>query len=313
MSAICFDIYVIVIMSSLLLMTGCKTVKQNHDKEEPETLGFALTASLQGDKTLVGRTHVEINEYMNEFGWAYTEHPNMSEKDHPNEEHCRILFDKELKQYIFRFINHANDEILDGDRGSKNDRQRNEMKSLTGPYRKHLNGNYEEVQVLKWKFRLPKGFRATKNFCHIHQLKAQEGNNGAPLITVSVRADKDGGNSRIQVIHTGDRRDSSRGIIIDNLSLVDFENEWIEVTTEMYYAHNGTFKIRMVRIGDGKVIVDKCFDNIDLWRSGAKDIRSKFGIYRSYGRRMKNNTDRPDNGIKDEILDFADFRIYEKK
>ena len=81
----------------------------------------------------------------------------------------------------------------------------------------------------------------------------------------------------------------------------------------MHYSHNGTFKIKMKRIGDNKILADKTFEQIDLWRTGATNIRNKFGIYRSYGRKMTGTNDRPDNGIKDEIIDFADFKVYEKE
>ena len=43
----------------------------------------------------------------------------------------------------------------------------------------------------------------------------------------------------------------------------------------------------MTRISDSKVLVDKAFTNIDLWRKGAISIRNKFGIYRSFGRKME--------------------------
>ena len=250
---------------------------------------------------------------MNIYGWNYTEHPNTSPSDHPDGKHCEVIFDKELDKHIFRFTIHANAAHLDGDRGKKEDRQRNEIKSQTSKQWRHLNGNLDERQMLCWKFRLPEGFRPSTKFCHIHQLKAQEGNNGAPLITISTRCDKDGNNRRIQVIHTGDTRESSRGVIVDNLPLSDFEGQWIDVTTEMHYSHNGTFKIKMRRISDNKILVEKEFKNIDLWRTGATNIRNKFGLYRSYGRKMIDDNDRPDNGIKDEFIDFSDFKVYEKE
>ena len=68
----------------------------------------------------------------------------------------------------------------------------------------------------------------------------------------------------------------------------------------------------MTRISDSKVLVDKAFSNIDLWRKGAISIRNKFGIYRSFGRKMESTDDRPTNGIKDETLQLADFKVYEK-
>ncbi len=293
--------YILILLSAICLCTACNSNK------------YRLQGSLQATKELTGKEYKEINSHMNHFGWNYTEHPNISTGDHPDGKHCEVIFDKELDEYIFRFSIHANATNLDGDRGKKEDRQRNEIKSQTNKQWRHLNGNIGEHQILRWKFKLPEGFRPSTKFCHIHQLKAQEGNNGAPLITISTRCDKDGNNRRIQVIHTGDTRESSRGVIVDNLPLSDFEGQWIDVTTEMHYSHNGTFKIKMRRISDNKILVEKEFKNIDLWRTGATNIRNKFGLYRSYGKKMADENDRPDNGIKDETIDFADFQVYEKE
>ena len=294
-------IYIIGILSIICLCASCSTNR------------YSLKSSLRADESLMGKDHKEINRLMGLAGWNYTEHPNISLNDHPDATHCEVIFDEELGEHIFRFSIHANAAHLDGDRGKKEDRQRNEMKSLTAERWRHLNGNIGERQILKWKFRLPTGFRPSTKFCHIHQLKAQEGNNGAPLITISTRCNKDGSNRRIQVIHTGDTRESSRGVLVDNLPLSDFEGQWIEVTTEMHYKHDGAFKIKMKRMSDGKILIDKKFKGIDLWRTGATNIRNKFGLYRSYGRKMRHGNDRPDNGIKDESIDLADFRVYEKK
>mgnify|MGYP000786168532 FL=1 len=79
----------------------------------------------------------------------------------------------------------------------------------------------------------------------------------------------------------------------------------------MHYTHHGTFCIKLTRISDGKVLADQSFADVDLWRKGAISIRNKFGIYRSLGRKMQSASDRPDNGLKDESLQLADFNVYE--
>ena len=57
--------------------------------------------------------------------------------------------------------------------------------------------------------------------------------------------------------------------------------------------------------------MNQFFNDIDLWRNGATNIRNKFGIYRSLGDRMESPDDRPKNGIKDEHLYLGDFQVYE--
>lgn len=278
----------------------------------PGAKDYVFQGGMQADASLVNRDFQAIHEYMRSFGWDYSEHPNISRQDHYQGGHCEVLFDKTLQQYVFNFMNHVNAEVLDSDRGRQlSDRQRNEMKTQTNYDWRKLNGNWNEWQRLEWKFRIPKGFQPSPNFCHLHQLKAQEGNNGAPLITISTRCDSNGGNKRVQVIHAGDDRQSSKGVLVDNLPLSDFENEWIQAETEMHYTHHGMFCVKLTRISDGKVLVNESFSDVDLWRKGATNIRNKFGIYRSFGRKMTSASDRPDNGIKDECLQLADFKVYE--
>ncbi len=278
----------------------------------PSPTGYQLRGSMQADATLVGKDFTAIHQYMRTKGWDYSEHPNSSDKDHNVGNHCEVVYDEALKQYAFKFISHASAEALDGDRGNIVDRQRNEMKTQTSSQWAHLNGNWNEWQMLQWKFKIPKGFRPSSSFCHIHQLKAQEGNTDLPLITITLRANADGSNRRLQVIHTGDADASTQGILIDRVSLSDFEDEWVLAETEMHYTRNGSFRIKITRVRDGKELVNQRFEDVDLFRTGATNIRSKFGIYRSYGRKMANPSDRPNNGIKDEALLLADFYVYEK-
>lgn len=283
-----------------------------HQSPTPASADYTFKGGMQATLQLVGKDYNAIHEYMRSKGWDYSEHPNISKNDHHEGVHCEVVFDPFLQQHVFRFMNHANANALDSDRGRLlSDRQRNEMKSQTNHNWYHLNGNWNEWQRLEWKFRIPKGFQPSTKFCHLHQLKAQEGNNGAPLITISTRCDDNGDNKRVQIIHTGDIRTTSKGVLIDNLPLSDFEDEWIQVETEMHYTHHGTFRIKLTRISDGKVLTNQSFSDVDLWRKGATSIRNKFGIYRSLGRKMQTASDRPDNGIKDESLRLADFKVYE--
>lgn len=278
----------------------------------PQTQQYELQGSMQATADLVGKDYSEIHKYMKTKGWDYSEHPNSAENDHVDGLHCEVVYDGTIKQYVYKFYIHANEKVLDGDRGKKEDRQRNEMKSQTSSSWYKLNGNWDEWQRLEWKFRIPKGYQPSTSFCHIHQLKAQEGNNSSPVITITLRSNSNGSNRRVQVIHTGDDSSTNKGTIIDNLPIEDIEDQWIQVVTEMHYTHNGTFKIKMTRISDNKELVNKSFTDIDLWRKNAISIRNKFGIYRSYGRKMESDTDRPTNGIKDESLQLADFKAYEK-
>lgn len=296
-------------------------VSQQAGKKTP-TEEWKLETSMNPSSSLTGADWETVNKYMNQYKFDYTEHSNRAtDNDHLDGIHIEVMKDEVLGHEVFKFNIHASADkdgnilILDGDRGKREDRQRNEMKTRTGDGNHEVNGNWGEWQRLEWKFKIPTGFRPTKSFTHIHQLKAQEGNNGSPIITITPRAsDNNGKNSRIQVIHNGDNAEATQGTIIDNLPLSDFEDEWIQVTTEMLYTHDGSFYIKMERISDGKVLVEKKFEHIDMWRKGAVDIRNKYGIYRSYGGNLEEDFGGkfPTSGIKDESLYLADFKIYEK-
>jgi hypothetical protein len=71
------------------------------------------------------------------------------------------------------------------------------MKSITNNSTwAKVQGNWDEWQILEWKFKIPIGLQPTASFFHIHQLKAQDGpNNGAPTITITPRASSSGLNN----------------------------------------------------------------------------------------------------------------------
>ena len=318
--AFCFCISAFSINICATSCSGGEDVKENGNEISEETGGntsvaadeYKLQSSMQGTKDLIGKDYKAIHNYMRTLGWDYSENPNSAENDDPDGIHCEVVYDEDIKQYVFQFFIHANAGVLDGDRGEKIDRQRNEMKSQTSAQWYKMNGNWDEWQKLQWKFRVPKGFQPSSNFTHIHQIKAQEGNNGSPVITITLRANSDGSNKRVQVIHTGDTKATSKGTIVDHIPLSDFEDQWVQVTTVMHFTHDGYFSIKIERIDDRKVLVDKEMTNIDMWRNEAISLRNKFGIYRSYGKTLESEEDRPSNGIKDESLRLADFVVYEK-
>lgn len=289
------------------------TIKQEGSIDEIVARGYVLQSSMQGDASLVGKNYGEIHSYMRKYGWDYSEHPNSSTNDHKDGIHCQNIFDEVLQQYVFKFMAHI-DPILDGDRGKIADRQRNEMRTQASSKWSKMNGNFDDKQVLRWKFKIPKGFRPSTSFTHIHQLKTEEGDNSTrPLITLTLRGSNNGTKRRLQVIHNGKSGVNKDDKIVDNIPIEDFEDEWVQVEEEIHYNHNGLFRIKIIRIKDNKVLMDYANDNIDMWRTGAKNILNKYGIYRSFGKKLTDPSERPSNGIKDESFYIADLYIYEKE
>lgn len=281
--------------------------------EQPETPKeeYKLMASMVPDASLIGADWRAVDTYMKNLNFEYTEHPNNSNADHNTGTHVEIEYDSFLKMHVYKLSVHKNDQVIDGDRGTKTDRQRNEMKSRTsGNGFPEVNGNYDEWQRLEWKFKVPAGFQPSGQFTHIHQLKGADGSdNGSPLITISLRSNSNGTNKRVEVIHTARSGGSSKGRIVDNIALSEFEDEWVQVVEECNYRRHGYYHIKITRIRDNKVLVNCTDSDIDLWRAkNGTSIRNKYGIYRNVGKDpFGSNT-----LLKDEHIYLTDFKIYEK-
>jgi hypothetical protein len=284
----------------------------------PGCRGYLRTSAMAADPSLIGKTHTDINSYMRRFGFDYTENPNCTGGYGAHNEaiHGAVDVDPYFNRHVFRFDIHI-DPVIDGDRCSAStvDRQRNEMKSITNNMEwASVQGNWDEWQILEWKFRLPKGLQPTANFFHIHQLKAQDGpNNGNPTITITARAASSGLNQRIQIIHAVDGVSTGKGTLVDNVPLSDFEDEWVQVREEVHYRHDGSYAVNITRIRDGRVLIDFKDDHIDMWRIGSSYIRSKFGLYRSLaGGQLTATPVGQSPLLKNESLWVTDFRVYEK-
>jgi hypothetical protein len=284
----------------------------------PGCRGYKLTSTMQASPSMTGRPHTEVNNYMKTFGFDYTEHPYCAGGygGHADGVHANVVEDAMLNKSVFRFDIHI-DPVIDGDRCSSTvvDRQRNEMKSVTNNTTwAKVQGNWDEWQMLEWKFKLPSGFQPTANFCHIHQLKAQDGpNNGNPVITITPRANSDGSNKRMQIIHTIDGANTDKGTVVNNIPLSEFEDEWVQVREEMHYTHHGYYSCTITRVRDGKVLLNFLDEDIDLWPSGTSYVRHKYGLYRSLaGGRLDRVPVGQSPLLKNESILVTDFRVYEK-
>jgi len=284
-----------------------------------QTDGYVLMGTLEPQAIHAGWSYSDLhNNWLRGIGFDYSEHPNCTGGygGHIDGTHLVVEKDDELDKYVFRFDIHIT-PVIDGDRCSSGtrDRQRNELKSATNNTTwAKLQGNWDEWQRLEWKFKIPVGFQPTQSFCHIHQLKAQDGRyNGAPVITITPRANSDGTNKRMQIIHTAEGARTGLGTVVDNVPLSEFEGEWVQVVEEMHYTHNGYFSIVITRIRDGKVLISYSRENIDMWRSGSSFIRSKFGIYRSLaGGDLSRDPVGQSPLLKNESIWMCDLKIYEK-
>jgi hypothetical protein len=159
----------------------------------------------------------------------------------------------------FRFSLRYNAEWWDADRDTLNkDRQRAEVKGL-GPHQKH--GDTFDYSTT---WRASPGFRAEAGFCHIFQLKAVNGDSGAPLITLSLHGDT----ATVEANSTGPK-------------IIAREFPWRPDTWQTV-----RIRVKTSLTPDGELLVSVDGDalqgkkGIILMRPEADEYRPKWGLYR---------------------------------
>lgn len=240
--------------------------------------------------------------YMNARGY-YQECPDSSGLHAKNHvKHITQVWDDSLARYVYRFDIHID---IDDDRGKPEitDRQRNEIKTYAASP-DNMVAAEGQTHTYTWKFQIPKGFKATSKFCHLHQLKGYGGDDiGNPLITFVARLRS--GKQYLELTHYGPNGASA--VRLESALLDQFEGEWVMVEEKATYLHKGKYEVKIVRMRDDKTLLYYKTNNIDIWRDGATAIRPKWGIYRSFGEggSIKNQ-------MRDESLLFTDFTIKEE-
>jgi uncharacterized protein (TIGR03437 family) len=176
-----------------------------------------------------------------------------------------------LGKPVFVFNLHV---IPDNDRCIAFDRQRLEVKtdSYSPPY---LKGFLNESVTFRWRFKIPAGFQPSKDFTHIHQVKAGDGDEDAPLVTLTLRkANPD----QLQIIHS-----TGTGGVTEKLletPAAPFIGTWVEAYEKVTYSHTGQYSLVLYQLNTAKTLLSYSKSDIDLWRAGTTFGRPKWGIYR---------------------------------
>ena len=159
----------------------------------------------------------------------------------------------------FRMFDRYDAAWWDGDRDTTNrDRQRAEVKGL-GPHQRH--GDTFEYATT---WRLNPGFRGTAGFCHLFQLKAINGDSGAPLVTLSIHGDK----ATVEANPAGPK------IVAREFSWQP--DTWLTVR----------IRVKTSPRADGELLVSVNGDEfqgktgVELSRPDADEYRPKWGLYR---------------------------------
>ena len=213
--------------------------------------------------------------------------------------HITEVYDDDLKKYVFEFNLHVTNTPPDNEPvKGKTDRQRVEIKSFE-PSPDNLKGTTGETVQYKWRFKIPKGFKPAKDFTHIHQIKAVDGDAGNPLFTLTLRKITNGSN-QLELIYVKD--EASKMIKYQTVNMSLFEGTWVEATETIKVGLKGTYAITIKKVSDGKTLMNYSNSNIQTIRADNSFIRPKWGMYRS----LKDIAN-----MKDETMRFSDFSMQE--
>lgn len=208
--------------------------------------------------------------------------------------HITEIFDNTLGKNVFVFHSHPVD---DDDRCTNQDRTRIEIKGGSGSPAdlQHTQG---QTAYYRWKFKLDANFIPSGRFTHIFQIKAIEGDAGAPLITITPRA---GNPQKLQIIHSTGSESGGLGTVTQ-VDLAPFKGTWVEAYVKYKSAEGsgGTFEITLKRLSDGATLLSYSKNGLDMWRTGAAYNRPKWGVYRG-----------KDPVLRDEQVRFNDFCVSE--
>ena len=218
-------------------------------------------------------------------------------------QHIEQVFDEQLQKPVFVFHIHA---AIDDDRGKTNikDRQRNEIKT-DGKSPKSMVAQEGETLVMKWKFKLPKGFKTTSKFSHIHQLKGLDNKQhtadvGQPLITFTCYTQSNGKQVLRLRYHNRNTGDTET---LDKTPLDPFFDEWVEAEETATFGDKGSYAVTIKRVRDGKVLFEYSNGALDMWRTGTTGLRPKWGLYRYIGKNREWQSQ-----LRDEDIRFAALR-----
>ncbi|HEY4380420.1 MAG TPA: dockerin type I domain-containing protein [Acidobacteriaceae bacterium] len=216
--------------------------------------------------------------------------------------------DTTLGGYVFVFNMHV---VPDNDRCSATDRQRLEIKtelhSKATPYQSYIIGHLGETVAHRWRFMLPTGFQPSFSFTHIHQIKADDGDDGAPLITLTPRFASPN-TIQILLIDSTLASPPSQTITLAEVPLAPFLGQWVEAYERITYNHTteegaatpGQYSLVIHRLSDGATLLSYSNSDIDMWRVGTTVVRPKWGIYRSLSNAQQ---------LRDEQVRFSNICI----
>src|SRR5882724_5506405 len=234
---------------------------------------FANATSLFAQKVLTADGQTDAYTRIKGVLASSPETPDCSHPDFGPHITQAIDDDANFNKYVFVFNIHV---TPDNDRCSAFDRQRLEIKTEGNASTPDaLKGFLGDSVTFRWDFKLPAGFQPSTAFTHIHQIKAFDGDSGAPLITLTPRKANP---NRLELIFIDSKGVTTR---LATTPLAPFVGQWVEGYEKITYGHDGQYSITLKSVTDGTTLFAYSNADLDLWRTGTTVVRPKWGIYRS--------------------------------
>lgn len=203
--------------------------------------------------------------------------------------HIKQVFDHTLNKYVFQFNLHIGNDF---DRCKRFDRQRNEIKTNKNSNPILLAVNNETIRY-QWKFKIAKGFKATKKHTSFHQITYAIKDGNKPLFALAARNNKGRQTLQIEYLKNDEKE------ILAEIPLSRVTGEWIVVDETIFYNSNGSYAITL-RSLEGKTFLKLKEKHLNIWSTNMVYARPKWGLYRSLKYKEQ---------LRDETLYFADFEI----
>lgn len=236
-------------------------------------------------------------------GFDASEAPEWFPENHPGVPHITQVMDEILGRPVFAFHIHLQDRSKDE---PKTDRQRNEIKTMKGSA-DHMVGTPGETHRYAWLMRLPAGFKPTRMFSHLHQIKAVDGDDDIPFITLTARR-LSSGVERMEVIYSTPKSADPRqpGTPLATAPLAPFLDRWVAIEETLTFTAAGAYAIQITEHPGGRPILSVRTNGLVLWREGNSLVRPKWGIYRGFGENGSLKSQ-----MRDEVVRFSGFTIRE--
>lgn len=291
----------IIIVTAGLFLTACATsgpevaldseplIKPNNSLVNYQVISERKLSADGVDKGL------DSYQLIKRFGGEKSiESPDLYSNNHPGEKHIYEASDNIVGDHFVFTMHKEHDR--DRDVASIKDRQRNEIKAYDGSSR-DLKAYKHDIFTYSWKFKLNEEITLSKNFGHFFQLKAVDGGEGAPILTISGRDNK---GEWLEVIH----RIHGETAKLKKVPLAPFKGRWLQIDCFVNYRNNGQLTLHITDIVNNQRLLDLSLDDIDMLRGEKSSdfVRPKWGIYRSLRSQDMLRAD-------EEKVFFADFIV----